>query len=135
MIQDVVAANNASTARLNDIINQLKNCGRYGNVGSSLQNMQSQGKVVLDSSQPSAAGWTSGWWNPTIHISPDGDNIDPVTVVHEWWHASRAQGQVLIPLWIGANNINALFTHDNQGFLDWWAESAAQNIVSMCGVK
>jgi|ERR1700674_2287858 len=79
--------------------------------------------------------WTSGWWNPTIHIYPDGNNIDPATVVHEWWHASHNQGQPLIPLWIGANNTNALFTHDNQGFLDWWAESAAQNIVSTCGVK
>lgn len=95
--------------------------------------MQSQGKVVVDSSEPNSAGWTSGRWNPTIHVSP-GD-IDPVTVVHEWWHASRNQGQLLIPLWIGANNIHALFTRDNQGFLDWWAESAAQNIVSTCGVR
>jgi hypothetical protein len=99
-------ANNAATSRLHDIINQLKNCQRYGNVGRSLEKMSSHGKVVVDSSQPSAAGWTSGWWNPTIHISPE--DIDPVTVVHEWWHASRAQGQLLIPLWIGANNINAL---------------------------
>jgi hypothetical protein len=128
------AADNEPNPRLLNIAQQVQNCAQFSNVGNQLAQGIYSGRISVGNVPSNAVATTNGWFHATSVISPDA-LYDPSIVIHEWIHQTQAAGNPFFLLLKGANQIQSLFTSDNQGFLDYSAQDVANKIVSVCGVK
>ncbi len=127
-------ANNVPNPRLLNIAQQIQGCPAFSNVGNQIAQRVNSGRISVGNVASNGVAQTNGWFNATSVIAP-GALDDPSTVIHEWIHQTQAAGNPLFIFLKGANQIQSLFTSDNQGFLDNSAQAVANKIVSVCGVK
>jgi len=149
-------ANNATSARLTKLLNQLRNCPQAAGMANSLMQMQDSGRLVLTN-----LGAADGSTSFTGTISIDSTyGITAHNLGHEWWHtvqrdailspgqasgaiATGDGGSILGAVagqlaWAGARVANSTVSlaTGTPGFgpLDVAAEAVGQRISSQCGI-